>query len=112
MAGPVMPRREGSHQRLATSPRCPAAPSMWLTRDRLEEPMDPERAASIPLLAGLDRRALEQVLRTAREQTYAPGEVVVNEGDPATRLYLIVDGTATAEQGGKTVGRIETGEFF
>jgi CRP/FNR family transcriptional regulator, cyclic AMP receptor protein len=74
--------------------------------------MDPARAASIPLLAVLDRKALEQVLRTAREQTYAAGEAVVNEGDPATRLYLIVDGTATAEQGGQTVGRIETGEFF
>ena len=74
--------------------------------------MDPARAASIPLLAVLDRHGLEQVLRTAREQTYAPGEAVVNEGDPATRLYLIVDGTATAEQHGQTVGRIETGEFF
>ena len=65
--------------------------------------MDPARAASIPLLAVLDRKGLEQVLRTAREQTYAPGDVVVNEGDPATRLYLIVDGTATAEQHGQTV---------
>ena len=74
--------------------------------------MDPERAASIPLLAVLDRKGLDQVLRTAREQTYAPGAVVVGEGDPATRLYIIVDGTATAEQHGKTVGRIETGEFF
>jgi CRP/FNR family transcriptional regulator, cyclic AMP receptor protein len=74
--------------------------------------MDPARAASIPLLAVLDRHGLEQVLRTAREQTYAAGEAVVNEGDPATRLYLIVDGTATAEQHGRTVGRIETGEFF
>jgi len=85
---------------------------MSLTRDRLEEPMDPARAASIPLLAVLDRHALEQLLRTAREQTYAPGETVVHEGDPATRLYIIVDGTATAEQHGKAVGRIEQGEFF
>ena len=66
--------------------------------------MDPARAASIPLLAVLDRKALEQVLRTAREQTYAAGEAVVNEGDPATRLYLIVDGTATAEQAGPDGG--------
>jgi CRP-like cAMP-binding protein len=75
--------------------------------------MDPERAASIPLLAVLDKRALEQVLRTAREQSYAPGEVVVSEGDPATRLYLIVDGTANVEQGAQgTVGKMQAGDFF
>jgi CRP/FNR family transcriptional regulator, cyclic AMP receptor protein len=75
--------------------------------------MDTERAASIPLLAVLDKRAKEQVLRTAREQSYAPGDVVVNEGDPATRLYLIVEGTASVEQGAQgTVGKLEAGEFF
>ena len=75
--------------------------------------MDPQRAASIPLLAVLDKRSREQVLRTAREQSYAPGDVVVSEGDPATRLYLIVDGTASVEQGAQgTVGKLEAGEFF
>jgi CRP-like cAMP-binding protein len=74
--------------------------------------MDPERAAEIPLLAVLDRRGLEQVLRTAREQRYAPGDVVVAEGDPATRLFLIVDGRASVEQGGQPVGSLDAGEFF
>lgn len=75
--------------------------------------MDPERAASIPLLAVLDRRALDQVLRTAREQHYAPGDVVVGEGDPATRLYLIVEGTASVEQATQgAVGTMGAGEFF
>jgi CRP/FNR family cyclic AMP-dependent transcriptional regulator len=74
--------------------------------------MDPKRAASIPLLAVLDRRALAQVLRTAREQSYAAGDAVVTEGDPATRLFVVVDGTASVEQGGQTVGTIESGEFF
>lgn len=75
--------------------------------------MDPKRAAEIPLLAALDRRGLEQVLRTAREQSYAPGEAVVNEGDPATRLFIIVDGTATVEQVSMgSVGTLGPGEFF
>jgi CRP-like cAMP-binding protein len=84
-----------------------------ITNAALEEPMDPERAASIPLLAVLDRRSLEQVLRTAREQAYAPGDVVVGEGDPATRLFLIVEGTAAVEQASQgAVGRLGPGEFF
>jgi CRP-like cAMP-binding protein len=75
--------------------------------------MDPKRVAAIPLLAVLDRRALDQVLRTAREQTYAPGQTVVAEGDPATRLFVIIEGTATVEQAAQgTVGTLQAGEFF
>ena len=74
--------------------------------------MDTETAATIPLLAVLKPKAREQVLRTAREQHYQPGELLVGEGDPATRLFLVVSGTARVEQGGRRVGRIEAGEFF
>lgn len=75
--------------------------------------MDPKRAAEIPLLAVLDRRGLDNVLRTAREQTYAPGDTVVAQGDPATRLFLIVEGTAAVEQEGQgRVGSLGNGEFF
>jgi CRP-like cAMP-binding protein len=75
--------------------------------------MDDERLAAVPLLAVLDRRSREQVLRAAREQTYAPGETVVRQGDPATRLYVIVSGHARVEQEGRgAVGTMGPGEFF
>jgi CRP-like cAMP-binding protein len=75
--------------------------------------MDPKAAAKIPLLAVLDRRGLDNVLRTAREQTYAPGEAVVSQGDPATRLFIIVSGTAAVEQADTgRVGQLGEGEFF
>ena len=75
--------------------------------------MDPQRVAAIPLLAVLDRRGREQVLRTAREQTFAPGDVVVAQGDPATRLFVIAEGTAAVEQeGAGRVGTLSPGEFF
>ena len=77
------------------------------------EPMDPKRAANIPLLAVLDRRGLDNVLRTAREQTYGPGDVIVGQGDPATRLFIIVSGTAAVEQDPQgRVGSLGEGEFF
>ena len=75
-------------------------------------PMDDKRVASIPLLAVLDKRARKQVLRTALESHFAPGETVVREGDPATKLYLIVSGHATVGQGGTMVGRMGPGDFF
>ena len=74
--------------------------------------MDDERLASIPLLAVLNKRAREQVLRTAREAHYAAGQTVVREGDPATVLYLIVSGNARVEKEGSKVGSMGPGEFF
>lgn len=74
--------------------------------------MDPQTVATIPLLAVLKPRAREQVLRTAREQQYRSGDVVVAEGDPATRLFLLAAGTARVEKKGKVIGRMQAGEFF
>ena len=75
--------------------------------------MTTDLGASIPLLAVLKPRDRQRVLRNAREQTYAPGDVVVAEGDPATRLYLIASGTARVEVAGVgTVGRLHAGDFF
>jgi voltage-gated potassium channel len=75
--------------------------------------MDAQTAARIPLLAVLKPKDREKVLRAARQQHYAPGDVVVAEGEPATRLYLVVSGTARVEQAAQgPVGRIGPGDFF
>lgn len=75
--------------------------------------MDTDAAARVPLLAVLKPREREAVLRSAREQHYAPGDVVVAEGDPATRLYVVVDGTARVERAESgPVGRLKPGDFF
>jgi CRP-like cAMP-binding protein len=74
--------------------------------------MDDELLASIPLLAVLNKRAREQVVRTARQAHYPAGQTVIREGDPATLLYLIVSGHAAVEEGGRKVGRMGPGEFF
>lgn len=76
--------------------------------------MDMQTAAtSIPLLTALNPRDRQQVLRNARVQAYAPGDVVVAEGDPATRLYMIASGTASVERGEVgQVGTLKPGDFF
>jgi CRP-like cAMP-binding protein len=75
--------------------------------------MDDEQAASIPLLAVLDKRARQNVLRQAHMLQYAPGEAVVREGDPASRLYIIVSGRARVEQSGLgNVATLGPGQFF
>ncbi|HEX2141873.1 MAG TPA: cyclic nucleotide-binding domain-containing protein [Candidatus Limnocylindria bacterium] len=74
---------------------------------------DPERAGRIPLLAALKPKDRQQVLRSARQRDYAAGQVIVSEGDPATHLYLIAEGTARVERNDAgIVGRLRAGEFF
>ena len=72
--------------------------------------MDP---AEIPILAVLDPKAREEILGYGRRRSYAPGEVLVREGDPALNLYIVMAGhvgIATASQG--HVGTRGPGEFF
>lgn len=75
--------------------------------------MDSVTAAAIPILAGLSKQALGEVLRSARERTFAPGELVVRQGEPALHLYLIARGSARVERHGESwSGRLRAGDFF
>jgi CRP-like cAMP-binding protein len=69
-------------------------------------------AEKIPVLAVLKPKDRETVLWSARQRTYAPGDVVVTEGDSALNLFLIVSGEARVEQNGVEIGRLGQGQFF
>jgi CRP/FNR family transcriptional regulator, cyclic AMP receptor protein len=56
-----------------------------------------ELVASHPLLAGLPGDAVDQVAGCARNMAYAPGELLLTEGDPATTLFLVRRGRVAIE---------------
>lgn len=68
--------------------------------------------SNIPVLATLKPKDRETVLWSARQRTYAPGEVVIREGDSALNLFLIASGRARVEQGGVELRPLAQGEFF
>lgn len=68
--------------------------------------------STIPVLAALKPKDRETVLWSARQRTYAPGEVVVREGDSAVNLFLIASGRARVEQDGRELRTLGAGEFF
>ena len=71
---------------------------------------DPER---IPILAVLRPKDRERILKFAKHRTYAPGDTVVREGDPALNLFLVAQGHARVEREGVgQVGRLQAGDFF
>ena len=67
---------------------------------------------NIPILAALKPKDREKVLWSARQRTYAPGDVVIREGDSALNLFLIASGRARVEQGGVELKPLGPGEFF
>lgn len=61
---------------------------------------------NIPLFRELDRSDLEQVAKMSYGITRQPGEVIIQEGDIGTEMFLLVDGTARVERNGQTIGEV------
>ena len=64
-----------------------------------------------PLFAGLDRERLESVLAVGRRVTIDAGQAVVERGDPGDAMYIMLDGAAEVDVGGR-FHRLERGDFF
>ncbi len=64
-----------------------------------------------PLFAGLDRGHLEDVLAVGRRVSFEPGQAIVERGDPGDAMYIVLDGAAEVDVGGR-FHRLERGDFF
>ena len=70
-----------------------------------------DELAKIPLFAGLGHKELEAVRRLLTEVTVAEGTVLTHEGGLGVEFFVIIDGTASIERGGKHLGDVGPGEF-
>ena len=74
------------------------------------------RLLRVPAFAGLQPGRLETAAQRATVVSVAPGEVIIRQGDPADRFYVILDGIFAVgqEQGGSTreLRRIGPDEVF
>jgi cAMP-dependent protein kinase regulator len=73
----------------------------------------------VPILLELDEHMLWQLAQVAREQSFAPGELVVSQGedDPQKNFYVVRSGTADVlrrDPAGmeRTVARLACGSYF
>jgi small-conductance mechanosensitive channel/CRP-like cAMP-binding protein len=64
------------------------------------------------LFAGLPPHALEVLANASRWLDFAPGEVVVREGDASRALYVVGAGEAAVMHSGAEVARVGEGEVF
>ena len=71
-----------------------------------------ESLSNIPLFADLSARQLRKVLKSAGEDRYEEGDVIVSEGGRTQTLFVILEGTARVVRNHRTVARRSVGEFF
>lgn len=68
--------------------------------------------ARVPLLAGLDRRALQQLAKQMKDRTFRAGEEALVEGTSGVGFFIVLDGSATVSIGGRKVRKLGPGDWF
>jgi CRP/FNR family transcriptional regulator, cyclic AMP receptor protein len=72
----------------------------------------PEALADVPLFSGLSRRHLKHVAALAEEEEFDEGETLTKEGEPGDAFYVLMQGEARVERGGRKIARLLPGDFF
>ena len=68
--------------------------------------------AKVPLLAGLDKKALGQLSGMLKDRTFRAGDTAIDEGAQGVGFFIVLDGTATVSIGGRQVRRLGPGDWF
>ena len=66
----------------------------------------------VPLLAGLERKELEEVGRLADEVELPEGRVVAREGASGEEFFVIIEGSVRIERAGVRLADLGPGDFF
>jgi CRP-like cAMP-binding protein len=56
---------------------------------------------TMPLLASVAQRDLENITKLGRLHSFEPGQTIVERGEPADALYIVMRGTAGVDVGGR-----------
>jgi CRP-like cAMP-binding protein len=71
-----------------------------------------ELLRTVPLFQGMTESAIAAIADLAKPAEFAPGEVLVRQGDPGETLVVIVAGRAAVDQNGTVIGQLASGDFL
>ena len=76
-----------------------------------------EALARAPLFSDLKSGVLDILARSVKVRRFAPGELVVKEGEDAVAFYVLCEGKAEVvkrleQEGEQVVGHLSEGDFF
>lgn len=78
----------------------------------MPEKLKMESLQRIPLLAGLSKADIKRVLAETQLERFPKGQVIVSEGDPGGRMFVIVEGLAKVTVGGRKRKTLGPGDHF
>lgn len=93
----------------------PGAIASGGVRGRADRPLRKDGVAilaQVPLFSGLSKRHLKKLAEHADEIDFRANEVIVDDGALGGTFYVILQGAAKVVRNGKTIARLEPGEFF
>jgi MFS family permease len=90
-----------------------SVPSLTAIDHRISEP-GPDLALlrQVSFFGPLPFALVEHLASELQSATYEPGEVIIQDGQPGERFYMIADGRARVCKDGKELRRMVTGESF
>jgi CRP/FNR family cyclic AMP-dependent transcriptional regulator len=71
-----------------------------------------ETIARVPLFAGLEKRDLERIARSFKERRYKAGDTIASEGHGGAGFFVVDQGTAKVDVGGREVATLGPGDYF
>jgi len=78
----------------------------------MSEPMiDVKLLEGAPFFAGLSSEDLEGILQVGRTVSFQPGDAIVEQGDVGDGMYIITEGAAEVDVGGR-FHRLKPGDVF
>ena len=72
----------------------------------------PETIARVPLFAGLEKRDLQRIANSFKERRYKAGDTIASEGHGGAGFFVVGDGTAKVDVGGRQVATLGPGDYF
>jgi cAMP-dependent protein kinase regulator len=74
--------------------------------------MDPNRLTAIPLFSDLSEEEARRLSAFATETSFAEGQILMRQGDYATELIMIDEGTADVIQDGNKIASLGKGDVI
>src|SRR5919199_3313919 len=72
----------------------------------------PDALSDVPLFSGLSRRHLKHVAALTEDEEFDEGETLAEEGEAGDTFYVLLQGEAKVERGGRKIARLLPGDFF
>ena len=99
--------------------RCPLLVLvLWPSVARIDAAAPPPSAdelrilGSVPIFAPLPGTSLEQLATRLVPMRLEPGTMIVREGDPGDRFYIVAEGTVEISEDGKPISELSDGGYF